>query len=80
MAMASEGHLTSTDDIELSVVVKFCVVLKLSPVETPKQIQNSTADHAHYTELDIDLLRISLPPHLPYSPDLASFTWAFICP
>ena len=72
MAMASKRRLTSTNDIALSVVVKFCVGLKLSPVETLKQIQNVPADGAHGTVLDIDLLGFSLPPHLPYSLDLAS--------
>ena len=65
MAMASKRRLTSTYDIELRVVVKFCVELKLSPVETLKQIQNAPADRAHDTELDIDLLGFSLQPHLP---------------
>ena len=50
----------------------FCVGLKLSPVETLKQIQNAPADRANGTELDLDLLGFSLPPHLTYSPDLAS--------
>ena len=74
MVMALKRRLTSTDDIELRAVVKFCVELKLSPVETLKQIQNIPADRAHDTELDIDLLGFSLPPHLPYNSDLASFT------
>ena len=65
MAMASKRRLTSTYDIELRVVVKFCVELKLPPVETLKQIQNAPADCAHDTELDIDLLGFSLQPHLP---------------
>ena len=43
------------------------------------QIQNAPADRAHDIELDIDLLGFSLQPHLPYSPDLASFTWTFNC-
>ena len=80
MVMASKLRLTSTDDIELRVVVKFCAELKLSPVKTHEQIQNAPADRAHNTELDIDLLGFSLPPHLAYSPDLDSFTWTFICP
>ena len=33
--------MTSTADIELRSVVKFCVRLNLSPQETLKQIQNS---------------------------------------
>ena len=41
MAMASKRRLTSTDGIELCVVFKFCVELKVSPVETLKQIQNA---------------------------------------
>ena len=32
--------MTSTDDIELRTVVKFCVGLKLSLVETLKQIES----------------------------------------
>ena len=80
MAMASKRRLTSTDDIELCVVVKCCVELKLSPVETLKQSQNAPAGHAHDTGLDIELLGFSLPPHLPYSPDLDYYTWTFICP
>ena len=68
-AMASKRRLTSTYGIELRVVVKFCVELKLSPVETLKQIQNAPAIRAHDTELDIDLLGFSLQPHLPYSLD-----------
>ena len=71
MVMALKQRLTSIDDIELCVVVKFSVELKHSPVETLKQIQNAPADRAHDTELDIDLLGFSFPPHLPYSPDLA---------
>ena len=39
--MASKRRITSTDDIELRAVVKFCVGLKLSPVETLKQIESS---------------------------------------
>ena len=70
MAMASKRRLKSTADIELRVVVKFCVELKLSPVEILKQSQNAPVDRAHDTELDIDLLSFNLPPHLPYSPDL----------
>ena len=75
MAMASKRQ-----QMTLSVVFKFCDELKFSTVETQKQSQNAPADRAHYTELDIDLLGFSLPPHLPYSPDLASFTWTFIFP
>ena len=58
IAMASKRRLTSTDDIELRVVVKFCVELKLQPVEALKQIQNAPADRTHDTELDIDLLAL----------------------
>ena len=39
MAMASKRRLTSTDDIELRVVVKFCVELKLSPVKTLNKLK-----------------------------------------
>ena len=77
MAMTSKRRLTSTNGIELGVVVKFCVGLKLLLVETLKQIQNSPADRAHGKELTIDLLDFSLPPHLPYSPVLASLD--YIC-
>ena len=57
--MASQRRLTSTDDIELRVVVKFCSGPKLSPVKTLKQIQNAPADRAHDTDLEIDLLGVS---------------------
>ena len=48
MNMASKRRLTSTDDIELRVVVKFCSGPKLSPVETLEQI-----DRALDTDLEI---------------------------
>ena len=64
MTMASKRRLVSTDDIELRVVVKFCVELKLSPLETLKQVQNDPAYRAQDTELDIDLLGFSHPPHI----------------
>ena len=51
MAMTSKHRLTSRDDIELRVVVKFRVGLKLSAVETLKLIQNTPADPVHVTEL-----------------------------
>ena len=60
MAMASKHRLTSSDDIELRVVVKLRVGLKLSAIETLKLIQNTPADHVHGTELEINLLDISL--------------------
>ena len=60
MAMTSKHRLTSRDDIELRVVVKFCVELKLSLVENIKLFQNATADLAYDTDLEIDLLGISL--------------------
>ena len=59
MTMASKRRLTSTDDIELRVVVKFCSGPKLSPVETLEQIQNSSADRAHDTDLEINLIYFS---------------------
>ena len=52
MNMASKWHLTSTDDIELRVVVKFSSGPNLSPVETLEQIQNAPADRAHDTDLE----------------------------
>ena len=60
MAMTSKHRLTSRDDIELRVVVKFRVGLKLSAVETLKLIQNTPADPVHCTELEINLLGVSL--------------------
>ena len=59
MNMASKRLLTSTDDIELRVVVKFCSGPKLSPVETLEQIQNAHADRAHGTDLEINLICFS---------------------
>ena len=59
MTMASKLHLTSTDDIALRIVVKFCSGHKLSPVETQKQIQNAPADRAHDTDLEINLIGFS---------------------
>ena len=56
--MTSKRRMTSTDDIDLLVVVKLCVGLKLSPLYTD-------------TELVIDLLDFSLLPHLPHNPDIA---------
>ena len=56
MNMASKRRLTSTDDIELRVVVKFCSGPKISPVETLEQIQNAPADRAHDTDLEINLI------------------------
>ena len=61
MAMTSKHRLTSRDDIELRVVVKFRVGLKLSAVKkTLKLIQNTPADPVHGTELEINLLGVSL--------------------
>ena len=59
MTMASKRRLTSTDDIELRAVVKFCSGPKLSPLETLKQNQNAPADHTHDTDLTNDLLGFS---------------------
>ena len=53
MNMASKRRLTSTDDIELWLVIKFCSGPKLSPVETLEQIQKAPADRAHDTDLEI---------------------------
>ena len=58
MTMASKLRLTSTDDIELRVVVKFCSGPKLSPVETLKQIQNAPAGRANDTDLEMNLIQI----------------------
>ena len=58
MAMASKHRLTSRDDTELRVVVKFRVGLKLSLVENII-IQNTPADPVHGTELEINLLGVS---------------------
>ena len=62
MAMTSKHCLTSRDDIELHVVVNFCVGLTLSAEENIKLIQNTPADPAQETELEIDLLGVSLLP------------------
>ena len=59
MTMASKRRLTSTDDIELRVVVKFCSGPKLSPLETLEQIQNAPADRAHDTDIEINLIYFS---------------------
>ena len=59
MNMAPKRRLTSTDDIEVRVVVKFCSGPKLSPVETLEQIQNAPADRAHDTDLEINLICFS---------------------
>ena len=59
MTIASKRRLASTDDIELRVVVKFCLGPKLSLVETLKQIQNAPADRAHDTDLEINLIGLS---------------------
>ena len=59
MNMASKRRLTSTDDIELQVVVKFYSGPKISPVETLEQIQNAPADRAHDTALEINLICFS---------------------
>ena len=68
MIIASKRRLASKDDIEMRVVVKFCLRPKLSPVETLEQIQNAPADLAHDTDLEINLIFFLLQ-HLPYSPD-----------
>ena len=59
MNMASKRRLTSIDNIELRVVVKFCSGPKLSPVETLEQIKNAPADRAHDTDLEINLICFS---------------------
>ena len=60
MFMASNRCLTSRNDIRLGVVFQFCVRLRISLVENIKQIQNTSADRAYDTELEIDLLGFSL--------------------
>ena len=80
MTMASKRRLTSTDDNELRMVVKFCSGPKLSPVETLEQILNAPADCAHDTDLEINLIcfsyntcrivRIEHPLELRLFPDL----------
>ena len=60
MAMTSKHRLTSRDDIELRLVVKFRGGLKLSAVENIKRIQNTPADPVQGTELEINLLGVSL--------------------
>ena len=59
MTMASKRRLTSTDEIELQVVVKFCSEPKLSPVETLEQIQNAPADRALDADLEIKIICFS---------------------
>ena len=59
MNTASKRCLTSTDDMELRVVVKFCSGPKLSLVETLEQIKNAPADRAHDTDLEINLFCFS---------------------
>ena len=61
MAIASKKHrLTSRDDIELCVVLKFRVGLKLSAVENIKTNSQTPEDSVHGTELEINLLGVSL--------------------
>ena len=60
MAMTSKHRLTSRDDIELRVVVKFRVGLKLSAVKNIKTNSKHPADPVHGTELEINLLDVSL--------------------
>lgn len=48
MVMASKLRMTSTEDIELRAVVKFCVGLKLSTVDTLKQLKTRT----HYKPVE----------------------------
>ena len=62
MAMTSKHPLMSRNDIELRVVVKFCAGLKLSAVENINTNSKHPADPAHDTELEIDLLDVSLLP------------------
>ena len=62
MAMTSKHRLTSRDDIELREFVKLCVGLKLSPGENINLFQNASADRAYDTDLEIDLLGVSLLP------------------
>ena len=61
MAMTSKHRLTSRDDIELCVVVKFRVGLRPSAVENIKtNSKTPLADPVHGTELKINLLGVSL--------------------
>ena len=60
MVMTSKHRLTSRDDIELRVVVTFRVGLKLSAVENIKTYSKHPADPVHGTELEINLLGVSL--------------------
>ena len=61
MAMISKYRLTSRDDIELRVVVKFRVGLKPLAVENIKtNLKKTPADPVHGTELENNLLGVSL--------------------
>ena len=62
MAMTSKHRLASRDDIESRVVVKFRVGLKLSAVENIITNSNTPADPVHGTELEINLIGVSLLP------------------
>ena len=62
MAMTSKHPLTSRNDIELRVVVKFCVDSNFQRQKTLKLIQNTPADPAHDTELNNNLFDVSLLP------------------
>ena len=81
MTMALKRRLTSTDDIELRVVVKFCSRPKFSPVEKLKQILNASADRAHDTDLEINLICfyystcriVRIEPHPPPPLELRLF-------
>ena len=78
MDMASKRRSTSTVDIELRVVVKFCSGPKLSPVETLEQIQNAPADRAHDTDLEINLICFSYNTCLNVKSGLSP-SWNFAC-
>ena len=60
MAMTSKHHLTSRVDIELRVVIKFRVGSNFQRYKTLKLIQNTPADPVQGTELEINLLGVSL--------------------
>ena len=60
MAMTSKHRLTSRDDIELRMVVKFRVELNFSAVENIKTNSKHPCRSCLRTELEINMLGVSL--------------------
>ena len=78
MNMASKRRLTSKDDIELRVVVKFCSGPKLSPVEPLEQIQNAPAGRANDTDLEYNMICFSYNTCRNVYSGLSP-SWNFVC-